>query len=104
VIALDIAKDPTRVSNKEDLTIIKQVKVELTQRHYHYHKYLSSPTPEDKESKPHPQKKRKPTATSPRQGRELFLDNGDGSKFSPIGYATLTTNPNEQITMRLRSP
>jgi hypothetical protein len=45
VIALHIAKDPTRASNKEDLTTAEQVKVELIQRHYHYHKHLSLLTP-----------------------------------------------------------
>jgi hypothetical protein len=103
VIALDIAKDPMRNTNEEDLTTAEQVKVELTWRQYHYHKYLSLLTPEDKENKPHPQKKRKTTATSPRGGGELFSDNIDGSKFS-VGYAILTANPWQTITLRLRSP
>jgi hypothetical protein len=32
IIALDIATDPTKTSNKEDLTMTGQVKTELTQR------------------------------------------------------------------------
>jgi hypothetical protein len=32
VIALDIALDPTKTSNKEDLTTTEQAKIELTHR------------------------------------------------------------------------
>jgi hypothetical protein len=36
-ITLNIPADPTKTSNKEDLTTIKQVKTELSQGGYHYH-------------------------------------------------------------------
>jgi hypothetical protein len=64
VIALDIATDPTRETDKEDLATTEQVKAELTQRHYHHHKQLSTPTPQNKENNPPPRKKKKRT-TSP---------------------------------------
>jgi hypothetical protein len=89
VIALDIASDPTKTSNKEDLTTTEQAKIELTNRRYHYHTYLSRKTTPQKENKPPPQKKSKRIpAKSPPHGPELFLPNGDGSMFS-VGYATL---------------
>jgi hypothetical protein len=91
LIALDIASDPTKTSNKEDLTTTEQAKIELTNRRYHYHTYLSREiTPQkEKENKPPPQKKSKRIpAKSPPHGPELFLPNGDGSMFS-VGYATL---------------
>jgi hypothetical protein len=40
VIALDIASDPMKTSNKEDLTTTEQVKIELTHPPHHYHTYL----------------------------------------------------------------
>jgi hypothetical protein len=53
VIALDIATDPMKSSNKEDLTTTEQVKAELTKRHYHHHKKLSPPiNPQNKENNP----------------------------------------------------
>jgi hypothetical protein len=39
VIALNIAADPTKTSNKEDLTTSEQTKTELTQCRYRYHTY-----------------------------------------------------------------
>jgi hypothetical protein len=73
-IALDIAADPTKTSNKEDLATTGQVKTELTHRRYYYHTYLDSLTPENKENNPPPQKKsNKRTATSP-PPQELFPD------------------------------
>jgi hypothetical protein len=88
VIALNIATDKTKTSNKEDLATLKQVKAELLHRRYHYDTYLSCLTPPNKENKPPPQKKKrkKTTETSPPHGRELLLGNGDGSTH-PVGYA-----------------
>jgi hypothetical protein len=65
IIALDIAADPTKTSNKEDLATTGQVKTELTQRQYHYHAYLAQLTPENKVNNPPPQKNGN-AITSPR--------------------------------------
>jgi hypothetical protein len=87
MIALSIAADPMKTSNKEDLAMTKQVKTEFTQRQYHYHVYQSQLTPQNKENNPPSQKKsNERIATSP----PLSLDNNDGSMFS-VGYANVTT-------------
>jgi cytochrome c-type biogenesis protein CcmH/NrfG len=90
MIALSIAADPMKTSNKEDLATTKQTKTELTRRQYHYQTYQSQLTPQNKENNPSPQKKsKKQTATShPRQ--ELLLDDGDESMFF-VGYANVAT-------------
>jgi hypothetical protein len=66
-IALSIASDPTKTSNKEDRATIKQVKTELTQRRYYHHQqHHTKITPQNKENAPPPQKKsNKRIATSP---------------------------------------
>ena len=87
----------TTSKNKEDFATVDQVRKELDYRRYHNHeqinitKNISRYHPDfNDENKPVNKRKQDPEIRE-----ELFLDNGDGSKFS-VGYAPLANSKNKR--------